>query len=200
MDAQTQMRVFEPFFTTKEAGRGTGLGLAMVYGVVKQSGGSIWVYSEVGKGTTFNVYLPQSEGGAEKLVQKSPQRVDLRGSETVLLVEDDPAVRGLVRSMLEARGYTVISPESPDEAVSLCTNYSGSMDLLLTDMILPGTTGRLIAEQVGRLRPGIKVLYMSGYTDDTLIHAKGLEEGLAFLQKPFTVAMLAAKVREVLDA
>jgi DNA-binding response OmpR family regulator len=102
--------------------------------------------------------------------------------------------------MLEARGYTVISPESPDEAVSLCTNYSGSMDLLLTDMILPGTTGRLIAEQVGRLRPKIKVLYMSGYTDDTLIHAQGLDEGLAFLQKPFTVAMLAAKVREVLDA
>ena len=200
MDAQTQTRIFEPFFTTKEAGRGTGLGLAMVYGVVKQSGGSIWVYSEVGKGTTFNVYLPQSESGAEKTIQKLSKRTDARGSETVLLVEDDPAVRDLVRSMLEARGYTVLFPESPGEVESLCTNYSGSMDLLLTDMILPGTTGRLIAEQVGRLRPGLKVLYMSGYTDDTLIHAKGLDEGLAFLQKPFTVAMLAAKVREVLDA
>ena len=200
MDAQTQTRIFEPFFTTKEAGRGTGLGLAMVYGVVKQTGGSIWVYSEVGKGTTFNVYLPQSGGGAEKPVQKLQQAAATRGAETVLLVEDDPAVRGLVRSMLEARGYTVIAPDSPGEAVSLCASDSESMDLLLTDMILPGTTGRLIAEQVGRLRPKIKVLYMSGYTDDTLFHARGLDEGLAFLQKPFTVAMLAAKVREVLDA
>ena len=200
IDPRTLARIFEPFFTTKETGRGTGLGLAMVYGVVKQSGGSIWVYSEVGKGTTFKIYLPQARDISETAVIKKPKVALLHGSETLLLVEDDRGVRELVSSMLKAQGYTVLTAEHPREVEALCEKHSGNIHLLLTDMILPGVTGREIAKRVGLLRPGIKVLYMSGYTDDVLIQRHGFEETSAFLQKPFSQASLAAKVREVLDA
>ena len=200
MDAKTQARIFEPFFTTKGPGHGTGLGLAMVYGVVKQSGGSIWVYSEVQKGTAFNIYLPQAAGGPDKEGRKEALKANARGSETVLVVEDDPAVRELVQTMLESRGFTVLCPETPADAESLCSAHVGNIDLLLTDMIMPGATGRTIAKQISSLRPGIKILYMSGYTDDTLIQSKGFDRGDAFLQKPFTLATLTSKVRQVLDA
>jgi CheY-like chemotaxis protein len=200
MDPRTLTRIFEPFFTTKETGRGTGLGLAMVYGVVKQSGGSIWVYSEVGKGTTFKIYLTQARDISETPVMKKPQVALLHGSETLLLVEDDRGVRELVSAMLKAQGYTVLTAEHPREVEALCEKHSGSIHLLLTDMILPGVTGREIAKRVGLLRPGVKVLYMSGYTDDVLIQSHGFEETSAFLQKPFSQSALAAKVREVLDA
>lgn len=200
MDSATQARIFEPFFTTKGPGQGTGLGLAMVYGVVKQSGGSIWVSSKVGVGTTFNIYLPQAQGVSEAPAPKKPQTTLKQGSETILVVEDDPGVRELVCMMLTSKGYTVLRAQHPSEAEAVCQRHSGSIHLLLTDMILPGASGREIATRVGALRPGIKVLYMSGYTDDALIRDHGLDESFAFLQKPFSQGSVAAKVREVLDS
>ena len=200
MDSATQARIFEPFFTTKGPGQGTGLGLAMVYGVVKQSGGSIWVSSKLGAGTTFSIYLPQAQGVSEAPTTKKPQTTLKQGSETILVVEDDPGVRELVCMMLTSKGYTVLTAQHPSDAESVCQKHSGSIHLLLTDMILPGASGREIAKRVGTLRPGIKVLYMSGYTDDALIRDHGLDESFAFLQKPFSQGSVAAKVREVLDS
>jgi PAS domain S-box-containing protein len=199
MDRDTLARIFEPFFTTKGPGSGTGLGLAMVYGVVKQSGGYIWVSSEVGKGTTFKIYLPQVRETAETPLARKPQQAGKQGSETILLVEDDAAVRELVAAMLSAQGYFVLISENPQDVGSICEQHSGRIHLLLTDLILPGTSGREIAKRVGSLRPEIKVLFMSGYTDDALIHSHGFEESFAFLQKPFSSVTLAAKIREVLD-
>ena len=200
MDRATQARIFEPFFTTKGPGQGTGLGLAMVYGVVKQSGGSIWVNSKLGAGTTFNIYLPQAQGVSEAPAPKKPQTTLKQGSETILVVEDDAGVRELVCMMLTSKGYTVLTAQHPSDAESVCQRHSGNIHLLLTDMILPGASGREIAQRVGALRPGIKVLYMSGYTDDALIRDHGLDESFAFLQKPFSQGSVAAKVREVLDS
>lgn len=200
MDAATLARIFEPFFTTKGPGSGTGLGLAMVYGVVKQSGGSIWVYSEVGKGTAFTIYLPQARQTEEIPVSKKPQQTPRRGSETILLVEDDPAVRDLVSSMLTTQGYSVLVSQNLQDIGIICGQHSGRIHLLLTDLILPGISGRDIAKRVGSLRPGVKVLFMSGYTDDALIQNHGFDESSAFLQKPFSPATLAAKIREVLDS
>jgi two-component system, cell cycle sensor histidine kinase and response regulator CckA len=199
MDAVTLARIFEPFFTTKEAGKGTGLGLAMVYGVVKQSGGSIWAYSEHGKGTTFKIYLPEVRGLAETLVVKPASAQPEQGSETILLVEDDSAVRELVSTLLKTQGYTVLAAQNSLEVASICETHPDVIHLLLTDMIMPGATGHEIARQVGMLRPGIKVLYMSGYTDALMIQSDGLNGTTPFLQKPFSQASLAAKVREVLD-
>ena len=193
-------RIFEPFFTTKGPGQGTGLGLAMVYGVVKQSGGSIWVHSELGVGTTFEIYLPRAQGISEVPAVRKSQTTLQRGSETVLVVEDDPGVRELVTAMLASKGYTVLAAERPDDVESICQKHCGNIQLLLTDMILPGASGREIAKRVGMLRPGIKVLYMSGYTDDALVRDHGLDESFAFLQKPFSQGSVAAKVREVLDS
>lgn len=200
MDSATQARIFEPFFTTKGPGQGTGLGLAMVYGVVKQSGGSIWVNSKVGSGATFHIYLPQAQGVSEAPAPKKPPTTLKQGSETILVVEDDPGVRELVCMMLTSKGYTVLTAEHPSDAEAVCQKHSGNIHLLLTDMILPGASGREIAKRVGALRPGIKVLYMSGYTDDALIRDHGLDESFAFLQKPFSQGSVAAKVREVLDS
>ena len=200
MDHATLSRIFEPFFTTKEPGQGTGLGLAMVYGVVKQSGGSIWVNSKVGSGTSFRIYLPEAQGVPEALVFAKPPTTLRQGSETILLVEDDAGVRELVSMMLSSKGYTILTAENPSDVEGLCEKHSGSIHLLLTDMILPGVTGREIAKRVGAICPGIKVLYMSGYTDDALIRSHGLDESFAFLQKPFSKGSVAAKVREVLDS
>ena len=200
MDLATQARIFEPFFTTKGPGQGTGLGLAMVYGVVKQSGGYISVHSEVGKGTTFKIYLPQMAETAETTASKKPQEGRKQGSETVLLVEDDAAVRELVDSMLTAQGYKVLVSQNQQDLETICERHPGRIHLLLTDMVLPGLNGREIAKRVGSLRPEVKVLFMSGYTDDALIHDHGFEETFAFLQKPFSSVALAAKIREVLDA
>ena len=199
MSADTQSHIFEPFFTTKEVGKGTGLGLATVYGIVKQSGGSIWVYSELGHGTTIKVYFPRVDEPAEPLA--APGLVDpasLRGTETILLVEDEPSVRGVARQVLARQGYTVL--EAPDGQTALMMIAAGArVDLVLTDVVMPGMSGRALADQLARRSPGIRVLYMSGYTDDAIVRHGMLEPGLAYLQKPFRPDALAQKVREVLN-
>jgi two-component system, cell cycle sensor histidine kinase and response regulator CckA len=199
MDSDVRTRIFEPFFTTKEPGRGTGLGLATVYGIVKQSGGHINVYSEPRHGTTFKVFLPRvdeplSNAGLHPVMPKA-----LRGTETVLLVEDEDTVRLLSRHILQLYGYTVIEARGPEEAIAKAKAHEGTIHLLLTDVVMPGGGGRHVAEQIGASRPGVKVLFVSGYTDDAVVRYGILHAEAAFLQKPFTAASLAAKVREVLD-
>jgi len=202
MDAKTQAHIFEPFFTTKEKGKGTGLGLATVYGIVKQSGGYVWVYSEPGRGTSFKIYLPKIEEQSfepAKDRRPSPDGV-VRGSETVLLVEDEEGVRQLAREYLESSGYTVIEAEDGHTAMELANMHTGPIHLLMTDVVMPGISGRELAERVEQMRPGIKVLYMSGYTDQAVVHQGILEDDAVLLQKPFTLATLAGKLREILSA
>jgi PAS domain S-box-containing protein len=200
MDAPTQARIFEPFFTTKEAGKGTGLGLATVHGIVNQSGGHIWVYSEVGHGTTFKIYLPQAaEREIRAQVQPSSARAP-QGSETILLVEDDALVRQLVQEVLRKYGYIVLEVSTGKEALKMAQTYRAPIDLLITDVILPGgIRGTQVARQLLAQRLHLKVLYMSGYTDNAIVQHGVLGAGVAFLQKPFTPETLARKVREVLD-
>jgi PAS domain S-box-containing protein len=200
MDAETQKRVFEPFFTTKEKGKGTGLGLSTVYGIVKQSGGSVWVYSEIGKGTTFKVYLPRIEEGVDARSSGAVQVDPVRGSETILLVEDDESVRELVRSFLQAGGYAVLTVRDTDAALQICEQRQSPIRLLITDVVMPGMSGRDLAERLTAVNPSTKVLYMSGYTDDAVVRHGVLEPGITFLQKPFSADALLRKVREVLDA
>jgi CheY-like chemotaxis protein len=199
MDAQTQARIYEPFFTTKEVGKGTGLGLATVYGIVKQSEGSIWVYSEVGRGTTFKIYLPSVEAVVEKVAAASENPDLLRGAETVLLVEDEEVVREMASEVLRENGYHVMEAKHPEDALIMATQFDGRIHLMLTDVVMPQMSGRDLAEQITPLRPDMKVLYMSGYTDDAIVHHGVLEEGTAFIAKPFSIDGLARKLREVLD-
>jgi two-component system cell cycle sensor histidine kinase/response regulator CckA len=198
MDAATVARVFEPFFTTKPVGKGTGLGLATAYGIVKQSGGHITVYSELGSGTTFRIYLPRTEGSesAPVLVEEPAAR---RGTEVVLLAEDDANLRALTCDILASEGYTVLESQDVEEALRIAERQDGTIQLLLTDVVMPQMNGRALAEAVRRFRPDVKVLYMSGYTDDAIVHHGVLDPGTALLQKPFSPAVLARKVREVLD-
>src|SRR5437867_729355 len=196
MDAVTQARIFEPFFTTKEAGKGTGLGLATVYGIVKQSGGFIWVYSEPGHGTSFKIYLPRVDEPVARAVA-APEVVG--GSETVLVVEDVAAVRAVAREMLERHGYTVLEAPDGETALRLAGKHQGVIRLLLTDVVMPDVSGRQLADQLLELRPDMKVLFMSGYTDDAIVRHGVLKEGIAYLQKPFTPDTMARKVRAVLD-
>ncbi|HXZ27734.1 MAG TPA: PAS domain S-box protein [Terriglobales bacterium] len=198
MDADTCARVFEPFFTTKEQGKGTGLGLSTVYGIIKQSGGYIWVYSEVGLGTTFKVYLPRVDQPAEHIPDRGSSRTQ-RGNETILLVEDEDGVRALVHEVLRKNGYTVLQARHGGEALLLCERHAGTIHLLLTDVVLAQMSGHELALRLSALRPDMKVLYMSGYTDEAIVHHGVLEPGTAFLQKPFTTEALARKVRAVLD-
>lgn len=200
MNAETQARIFEPFFTTKEVGKGTGLGLATVYGIVKQSGGSIWVYSEVSHGTTFKVYLPCVAGSLEAATGGLANPELFRGSETVLLVEDEEVVRDMVRDMLQDSGYYVIEAKDGHEALSLSRQHRGEIHLMLTDVVMPLMSGRELAEQLTLQRPDLSVLYMSGYTDDAIVHHGVLMEGTAFIGKPFSPDTLARKVREIIDA
>ncbi len=200
MDAETQARIFEPFFTTKEMGKGTGLGLSTVYGIVKQSGGYIWVYRELGKGTSFKIYLPRVEDPSELSERVPAPTATGGGSETILLVEDDEMVRVLTRTILEMRGYALLEARNAKEALHLAEEHSGPIHLLLTDTVMPGLSGPGLAERVASVRPDMNVLYRSGYTDNAMAHSGGREPRIAFLQKPFTPDALARKVREVLDS
>ncbi len=201
MDAQTMQHLFEPFFTTKPPGAGTGLGLATCYGIVKQHGGTIWAYSEVGCGSTFMFYLPRAEGEPTQLRRGEEAGELPRGSERILLVEDDQLVRDMAARVLRGQGYTVLVAAHGEEALQMAADpESPPVDLLLTDVVMPRLGGRALAEQLMAHYPGMKVLYTSGYTDTAIVHHGQLEEGLSFLHKPFTPAALIRKVRETLDS
>jgi len=200
MDAETQLRIFEPFFTTKEKGKGTGLGLSTVYGIVKQSGGYVFAYSELGRGTTFKVYLPRVDEAAAQGVPERQTRLSVRGSESILLVEDEESVRELIAEALKAQGYNVLMAGNGHEALALAAPVNCHIDLMITDVVMPGMSGRELAQRMAGSRPGMRVLYLSGYTEDAIVHHGVLDPGTAFLQKPFSLDALACKVREVLDA
>jgi signal transduction histidine kinase/ActR/RegA family two-component response regulator len=200
MSQEVQARIFEPFFTTKEAGKGSGLGLATVYGIVKQSGGNIWVYSEEGLGTTFKVYLPVDTSERTALPHDEPARGQWsHGTETVLLVEDAPMIRRLARAIMERAGYTVVEAADAEQALEFADQHP-CIDLLLTDLIMPGASGVELADQLRANRPDVHVLYMSGYTDNAVVRNGMLGESAAFLQKPFTPEELLRKLRQVLDS
>jgi two-component system, cell cycle sensor histidine kinase and response regulator CckA len=199
MSAETQARIFEPFYTTKDVGKGTGLGLSMVYGIVKQSGGFIWVYSEPNRGTTFKIYFPRIDQPAELLpAEKHVDKVQ-RGTETILLVEDDEQLRQLSSSVLAHCGYNVLVASTPEQGLAVCKANSKDIGLLVTDVVMPRMNGRQLAEQILKLHPTMKVLYVSGYTNNAIVHYGVLDPGLWFLPKPFTLSALVARVREVLD-
>jgi two-component system, cell cycle sensor histidine kinase and response regulator CckA len=200
MSPEVKERAFEPFFTTKEKGKGTGLGLSTCYGIVKQSGGNIWAYSEPGRGTTFKIYLPRVDESLKEAKEEDKAAEILKGTETILAVEDEIEVRKLVAEILRGRGYTVIEASDGEEAVKVARkNARKRIHLLLTDVVMPGMSGRELAGTLGLQYPKMKVLYMSGYTDNAIVHHGVLEQGVNYIQKPFTLDALARKVREVLD-
>jgi signal transduction histidine kinase/CheY-like chemotaxis protein len=199
MNAATQAHIFEPFFTTKEKGKGTGLGLATVYGVVKQSGGFLWVYSELGKGTTFKIYLPRVDEVAETESEKKHKEEFARGSGTILLAEDEKEVREVTREFLELAGYTVIDAKDGADALTLAEKYTGKIELLVTDMVMPGIGGRELAKRLTVVRPGLKVIYMSGYSEYANFRNEDFELRNVMLQKPFTRAVLASAVHKMLE-
>jgi CheY-like chemotaxis protein len=200
MTPTVKARMFEPFFTTKPRGKGTGLGLSTVFGIVKQSGGHIFVYSEEGHGTTIKVYLPRATEAAGTDGAGSPSLTATRGVETVLVVEDEDSVRKLARRALEASGYAVLHAAAPLEAIELAARYQGPIHLLLTDVMMPELTGRQLADRLMASRPGLAVLYMSGYAEDAIVHHGRLDPDTAFLQKPFSPETLAHSVRAILDS
>jgi hypothetical protein len=198
MDQATQARLFEPFFTTKGSGKGTGLGLSTVFGIVKQSGGSVEVYSEPGRGTSVKVYLPRIDQPVA-IDAEAARKTNVRGSETILLVEDDEMVRNLVRETLHREGYKILDAPGPLEAKRIAEQFKSPIQLMITDVVMPKVSGRELAEQLSRRRPDMKVLYMSGYTDNAILNSGLLHKEVAFLQKPFTPGALTDKVREVLE-
>ncbi|MEW6775971.1 MAG: ATP-binding protein [Bdellovibrionota bacterium] len=200
MDKEVLAHIFEPFFTTKELGKGTGLGLATVYGIITQSGGHVWVYSEPGHGTMFKIYFPRLDRVTGDPKAASPrEEIVPGGTECILAVEDEPLLGTLVKDALEEKGYRIILAAGPDEALSAAKEHGEKIDLLLTDVIMPKMSGNLLAKEILKICPGVKVLYVSGYTDNAIVHHGVLDQGIAFLQKPFTPEALARKVRTVLD-
>jgi PAS domain S-box-containing protein len=199
MDRQTQAHMFEPFFTTKAVGQGTGLGLSTVYGIVKQSGGSIWVYSEVGKGTTFKIYLPRVDEEVRELERLPPPAEFPRGTETILLAEDDETVRTITIVVLKTLGYEVLQAVNGDAALLICERFEGEIHLLLSDLVMPEMSGRELVQRLAGMLPHMRVLYMSGYTENAMVQQEVSEGSVSFLPKPFTPSSLAQKVREVLD-
>jgi len=199
MDAETQSHLFEPFFTTKEKGKGTGLGLSTAYGIIKQSGGNIWAYSEAGRGSTFKVYLPRSPEVVKSYKPKEIIPVPAKGTETILLVEDEEAVRTMISRVLQSSGYRVLEACQGKEAIEVCQKHQGLIHLMVTDVIMPQMSGRELAERMATVRPEMKVLFMSGYPDNAIVHHGVLDPGTAFLQKPFTLSALESKVREILE-
>jgi CheY-like chemotaxis protein len=199
MSATVQAQLFVPFFTTQEPGKGTGLGLATVYGIVTQSGGHIWVYSEVGEGSTFKIRLPQVSHPMDTVIGAPVPAAALRCIETVLLAEDDDEVRALALEALETSGYTLIQAAHLEVALRIAQTYAGAVDLLLTDVVMPGMSGRLLADRLLPQCPGIEVLFMSGYTANAIVHHRVLDARTAFLGKPFILGTLVRRVREVLD-
>ena len=200
MSLEVREHLFEPFFTTKEKGKGTGLGLSTVYGIVKQSGGNIWAYSEPDKGATFKIYLPRVDEPLKEIRERFLSDEIPRGSETILTVEDEEKVRKLTVQILKGQGYTVLEASHGEEAMKVANKHSGNrIHLLLTDVVMPGISGSELAKSLGLLLPKMKVLYMSGYTDNAIVHHGVLDEEVNYIQKPFTVDALARKVREVLD-
>jgi two-component system, cell cycle sensor histidine kinase and response regulator CckA len=198
MTDDTKRRIFEPFFTTKELGKGTGLGLSTVYGIVKQSGGNIWVYSELNQGTVFKIYLPRIE---EKVDEEIKEEVSVEipcGTETILLVEDEDMVRELTREILELYGYKILEAPHPDEAISICHRYNGPIHMMITDVVMPKISGKQLADRLSKVRPEMSVLYMSGYTDEAIVHHGMLDNNINFIQKPFTPETLAQTVRRLI--
>ena len=200
MSGEVKRQIFEPFFTTKPKGTGTGLGLATIYGVVKQANGSIEVYSEIGKGTTFKIYLPRHEAEAARTPEPSPPTELLGGSETVLFVEDEEIVRDLGVRILSGLGYKVMHAGNGDEAIARAMEYGDRIDLLVTDVVMPGMSGRELANRLTRIHPETRVLFTSGYTDNAIVHHGVLDEGVSFIGKPYSHSALAKKVREVLGS
>jgi PAS domain S-box-containing protein len=200
MSREVQARIFEPFFTTKEMGKGSGLGLAAVYGIVKQNQGNIWVYSEEGRGTTFKIYLPRTHTATTvRSEQPMPAAALPRGGETILVVEDSPEVRELAVLMLHQLGYRVLEASSGGEALRIAGEHPGDIHLLLTDVVMPDMSGKALADQLSALRPGLRVLYISGYTGNTIVHHGVIAENIDLLEKPFSMASLAQRVRAALD-
>jgi CheY-like chemotaxis protein len=200
MDEETQSHVFEPFFTTKGPGHGTGLGLATAYGIIRQSGGAIAIVSQLGEGTTARIYLPLAQQPAHSELQETAVAKAFTGRETILLVEDEARVRKLMCDVLIGRGYNVLEATRGEEAVRLCGLYQGTIDLLVVDVVMPEMSGPSVVKRVSSIRPATRVLYISGYTDEAIVHHGVLESGAAFLPKPFMPEALARKVREVLDS